>query len=118
MITKPTIEIDLKKVEGLAERGLSREQIAAALGISETTLYSRQRENEEFAESIKRGRAKGVGFVANKLMEQIATGNITAMIFYLKAQGQWREVSQTQLTGADDGPIQISKIVREIVKPQ
>jgi DNA-binding CsgD family transcriptional regulator len=37
MITKPKIHIDLKQVESLAANGLTQEQIAAALGISETT---------------------------------------------------------------------------------
>jgi len=110
MKTKPKIEIDIKKVESFAERGLSQEQISAALGISETTLYARKRESEEFAEAIKRGRAKGVGFVANKLMEQIGGGNVTAMIFFLKAQGQWRDVQSVEHSGRDGAPIQVTTV--------
>ena len=103
MKTKPKIEIDLKEVEALARRGLSQEQIANALGISETTLYDRKRESEEFAEAIKRGRAIGVGHVANKLMESVNAGNVTAAIFYLKAQGGWRDQGAEEFTASGNG---------------
>lgn len=106
MAGKP-IEIDLAKVEQLAALGLSREQIASSLGISQRTLYNRQADDAEFAEAIKRGRSKGVSVVASKLMEQVKSGNITAMIFYLKTQGGWRETQRTELTGADGGPIEV-----------
>ncbi len=43
MITKPKIHIDLKQVESLAANGLTQEQIAAALGISETTLTPKKK---------------------------------------------------------------------------
>ncbi len=44
MITKPKIQIDLKQVESLAANGLTQEQIACALGISESTLTKRKKE--------------------------------------------------------------------------
>ena len=58
--TKPKIEIDLAKVEVMAANGLTQQQIADSLGISVSTLYGRKRENEEFEEAIKRGKAKGM----------------------------------------------------------
>ena len=93
MITKPKIKIDLKQVESLAANGLTQEQIAAALGISESTLHKRKKENTEFTAAIKRGKAKGIALVTNKLMESIKGGNMTAMIFFLKTQAGWRETS-------------------------
>ena len=91
MITKPKIQIDLKQVESLAANGLTQEQIAAALGISETTLHQRKRDSADFAAAIKRGKAKGIALVTNKLMESIKGGNMTAMIFFLKTQAGWKE---------------------------
>ena len=91
MITKPKIKIDLKQVESLAANGLTDEQIASALGISRTTLSNRKRENEQFVLAIKRGKAKGIALVTNKLMESIKGGNITGMIFFLKTQAGWKE---------------------------
>lgn len=100
MRTKPKKEFDLAEVERLASLGLTREQIAASLGASVSTIYGRLRDDEEsadFAEAIKRGRAKANVFVGGKLMEQINEGNTTAMIFYLKSRAGWRESSEIRL---------------------
>ena len=106
MITKPKIHIDLKQVESLAANGLTDEQIASALGISRTTLSNRKRENEQFVQAIKKGKAKGIALVTNKLMESIKGGNITGMIFFLKTQAGWKETNVQEHTGADGNPIQ------------
>ena len=101
MITKPKIQIDLKQVESLAANGLTQEQIASALGISRTTLSNRKRENEQFVQAIKRGKAKGIALVTNKLMESIKGGNMTGMIFFLKTQAGWKETNVQEHTGAN-----------------
>jgi len=101
MITKPKIHIDLKQVESLAANGLTQEQIAAALGISESTLTKRKKENTDFADAIKRGKAKGIALVTNKLMESIKGGNMTGMIFFLKTQAGWKETNVQEHTGAN-----------------
>lgn len=54
-MAKPRIEIDLAKVTELASRGLSQEQIAAALGIGTRTLERRKAESADMAEAIKAG---------------------------------------------------------------
>ena len=105
MITKPKIHIDLKQVESLAANGLTQEQIAAALGISESTLHKRKKENTEFTAAIKRGKAKGIALVTNKLMESIKGGNMTAMIFFLKTQAGWKETNVQEHTGANGKPL-------------
>ena len=101
MITKPKIEIDLAKVEELASRLLSKEQIAISLGISTATLYNRQLEDVEFLEAIKRGRQKGVAMVANKLVESAMDGNTTAQIFVRKTHGgpDWKDRQDINLSG-------------------
>ena len=101
MNTKPKIEIDLAKVEALASRLLTKEQIAISLGISVDTLYSRQRESQDFQDAIKRGREKGVATVANKLVESAIEGNTTAQIFILKTHGgqDWKDKQDVNLTG-------------------
>ena len=107
MITKPKIHIDLKQVESLAANGLTDEQIASALGISRTTLSNRKRENEQFVLAIKRGKAKGIALVTNKLMESIKGGNMTGMIFFLKTQAGWKETNVQEHTGANGDPISL-----------
>ncbi len=113
MKTKPKIEIDLAKVEALASRLLSKEQIAISLGIGTTTLYARQKESVEFEEAIKRGREKGVATIANKLVESAIDGNTTAQIFILKTHGgqEWKDKQDVNLTS--DQPVQI-KIVNDL----
>ena len=107
MITKPKIHIDLKQVESLAANGLTQEQIACALGISEQTFYKRKRDNIEFIDAIKRGKAKGIALVTNKLMESIKGGNMTGMIFFLKTQAGWKETNVQEHTGANGDPISL-----------
>ena len=113
MKTKPKIEIDLAKVEALASRLLSKEQIAISLGIGTTTLYTRQKESVEFEEAIKRGREKGVASIANKLVESALKGNTTAQIFILKTHGgqEWKEKQEVNLS--IDQPISI-KLVNDL----
>lgn len=97
--TKPKIEIDLAKVEALAANGLSQQQIADSLGISERTLRNRKKESASFAEAIRRGKNKGIAYVTNALFNKIKKGNVTAMIFYLKTQAGWKETQVNQVTG-------------------
>lgn len=96
MKTKPKIEIDLTEVERLASLGLTQEQIAAALGIGQTTLYKRKRESADFEDAIKMGQAKGIGAVANKLYEKAMSGDVASLIFYLKARGGWKETIRNE----------------------
>jgi len=112
MITKPKIQIDLAKVESLAANGLTQEQIAAALGISESTLHKRKQENTEFTAAIKRGKAKGIALVTNKLMESIKDGNMTGMIFFLKTQAGWKETNVQEVKMADEP---IAKVTIEVI---
>jgi len=110
--------IDLEKVEELASRGLSQEQIAAALGISARTLGSRKAESAEFADAIKRGQAKGIEEIANALFANAKAGNVTAQIFFLKARAQWKD--RHEEVGEDgDGPtpVKVEVTVRDGRKP-
>lgn len=118
MITKPKIQIDLKQVESLAANGLTQEQIAAALGISERTLRSRKGEIADFADAIKRGKAKGIALVTNKLMESIKAGNMTGMIFFLKTQAGWKETNVQEHTGKDGTALQAPVFSFQPVKPK
>ena len=99
---------DLEQVEELASSGLTYAQIADALGIHVHTLLRKRGQFEALAEAIKRGRAKGISAVANKLWEMALGGNVVACIFFLKCQGGWREVQQVDL-----GVVEAEKQVEE-----
>jgi len=111
-----TIELDLNQIERLSAQGLTEQQISDALGISNRTLERRKRDNVEFVEAIKRGKAKGVATVTNSLFEQAKTGNTTACIFFLKNRAGWADKQENVLTGADGGPIEVKAIEHRIVK--
>lgn len=96
MRTKPKIELDLEKVEEYAGLGLTREEIALSLGISYSTLNRRIKESEDVDAAMKRGRAKANIKVGNALMKAIEGGNVTAIIFYLKARVGWTEKQQIE----------------------
>ena len=115
MQTKPRIEIDSQQAETLAAQGLTNEQIAAALGISRTTLQSRKRENEQFEQALTRGRARGIAVVTNRFFEIIqakddegqyvydADTRLNAMKFFMERRGGWvrQEQNKVDLTSSD-----------------
>ena len=96
MITKPKIQLDPAEVEKWAGLSDTDEELAHNLGISPPTLYKRKKESLEICEAIKRGKAKQKSYVIGKLMDAVDNGNVTAMIFYLKAHG-WRETERQEL---------------------
>ena len=79
---------------------LSLEQTADYLGICRKTLLRIRKEDESIDALYKKGRAKGIGTVAQSLIKQAMAGNVTAMIFYLKTQAGWHE---TQIIEASKG---------------
>lgn len=84
---------DLTQVEKLASKGATFEEIAYGLNIAPSTLYKHKRDFLDFSEALKRGRAKGIVLVENRLFTEALRGNIAAMIFYLKARAGWRDGS-------------------------
>ena len=81
------IELDLEQVENLAARGLGTSQIARAMGVSWNTIDRNRKRSEDFEESIKRGKARGLAQVTNALFESATEKNsVVAQIFYLKNQ--------------------------------
>ena len=60
----------------MASNGLAVSQISDYLGISESTLYSKQNEYKEFMDAAKKGRAEGIYKVSNALFEKATQGNV------------------------------------------
>lgn len=60
----------LDKMEVFAAQGLSEEQIALSLGISYSTFNRKKKETDNIDKNIKRGRAKGVSTITNKLFQR------------------------------------------------
>lgn len=98
-------EVDIAELERLARVGLSQSQIADWFGFSERTLRNRFQSDPDLVAAYKKGKAEGVGKVADTLFQQAMGGNITAMIFYLKTQGRWTEVQKVEHT-VQEAPVE------------
>lgn len=109
-------DIDLDKVEELAAQGLTYEQIAISLGINTSTLYRHRQRLPELHDAIKRGRDRGIATVANKLFEAAMSGNITAIIFYLKTQAGWKEGQIIEQRIVDERDVARTMTTEELLK--
>lgn len=107
------IELPLDEVEALAAQGLTHEQIALSLGVSETTLYKNKAELPEVAEAIKRGQAKGISAVTNALFESAKGGNLGAQVFYLKNRAGWADKTETDVTVRAPNEIKLVGVTSE-----
>jgi len=90
-------EENLARVESLAASGLSVSQIGAYFGVSHAGIYSLKKRMPELQMSIDKGRAIGIGAVAQKLRTEAEAGNMQAAIFYLKAKAGWTEKVQVDV---------------------
>jgi len=92
---KPKIEIDVKKCEALAQRGLTDEAIASAMGFSSKTLQRRKKEMSELSAALSRARARAEGSVADRLVSLMNDPDIPARVqldavkFWLERRAGW-----------------------------
>lgn len=83
----------LIRLEGWARDGLTDEQIANNIGISAGTLYDWKAKFEEISEALKKGKEVVDYEVENALVKEALSGNVTAIIFWLKNRrpDKWRD---------------------------
>lgn len=93
------IELDPKRIEELAARGLNEEQIARALGVHWETLQDRKKRFSEFSDALKNGKAKGIAQITNRLFESAEKGEAWAVCFYLKTVAGFHEKQTLNNTG-------------------
>lgn len=110
---RPEIEItseQIKQIETMAGIGLTIPQIAAVLGISETTLERKHRIDPLIKEAILKGRALASSQVMKSAFQQAVSGKSAVMtIFWLKCREHWKETTVHELTGKDGAPIETSQ---------
>jgi predicted DNA-binding transcriptional regulator AlpA len=100
---RPSIIINddmCRKAESLSAKGLTMQQIADCLGLGLSTIYEKYEQYPEFAEAIKRGKAKGVATMTNALFNKGMGGDTGCMIFFLKNRAGWKDKNETENTGA------------------
>lgn len=85
----------IPQLESMAAVGMTITQICHVLGISDQTLLRRRGENPAIDEALKRGKARQIHKMAQKLVDLGEAGDLGAIIFYLKAQAGWRDRDPT-----------------------
>lgn len=80
-------------LEAWARDGLTDEQIAEKMGITTSTLYNWKNKHSEISEALKKGKEVVDVEVENALLKLAKSGNITAIIFWLKNRrpDKWRD---------------------------
>jgi predicted DNA-binding protein YlxM (UPF0122 family) len=58
------------------------------VNISRQTFYNNLYKLDDFRQELDKAKEQAINFVESALMEQIATGNTQAIIFYLKTKGK------------------------------
>jgi hypothetical protein len=96
----------VEQVEKMAGCGLTLEQIAYCLDISDDTLQRRFQERPEVLRAYKVGKAKAIRAVANTVYLKAVAGEGAFPFFYMKTQANWRETNRMEVTGADGGPVE------------
>lgn len=118
--------------EGLAKLGKTEDEIAAAFGISRSTLHEWKKAHPELSVALKIGKSeadttverslfkRAIGYeyeevkIVNdgerteKTIKQVAP-DTTAQIFWLKNRkpDEWRDKVHQEITGKDGGPVEI-----------
>jgi hypothetical protein len=83
-------------------------QIARLLTIGLHTL------KRHYREELDLGLARANAVVASTLFGQAKGGNVTAMIFWLKTRGGWRETTKLEHAGAPGAPIEIRSSLADL----
>jgi hypothetical protein len=77
-----------------------------AANVGRTTYFAWMKRDPQFAAAVKELDDYLLDFTESKLMEKIQSGNLTAMIFYLKCKGKKRGwVERQEVTGAEGVPL-------------
>ncbi len=84
----------ISKVEHLGGLGLTREQIHNYFGMSSEAWQKRVESSPELEMVMKGGLSKKIEIASGKLWEHCLKGNLTAIMFFLKTQGRWRETDR------------------------
>ena len=106
----------LAKVEHLAARGLSQQQVWQALGFSETWWYEAKQKNSEISDSFKRGQAKGLAEVSNAIYEQALNGSTGAACFFLKNRDpdRWSDVKSVNAVQINISKMTDTQLLEEL----
>ena len=95
-------------------RGYSLTAFAGAIGKSRECVYHWEQTIPAFSDAVKAARAMRVIALERGLFSAEGA-QVTAHIFALKnaCRAEWMEVSRTEVTGKDGGPVEVETASRE-----
>ena len=98
---------NLVLLHGWKMQGLTDEQIADKIGIAHRTFERWKSEHSQIRQAIKGGKEVANFVIENELYKKAKSGNVTAMIFYLK--NNYREKYTDDVTDPELRKAQIRK---------
>lgn len=99
---------ELNTVEYLASLGHTQEQLAIAIGISESTFELALKKINALRQAVSRGRAKAHKEMTMRAYE-MALSDPGMMKFWLSCKMGWSKTQKVELTGAGGGPLETSE---------
>jgi uncharacterized protein (DUF2384 family) len=99
----------IKQAEAMAVVGCTNAQIATILGISESTLERRSKENTVIFDALERGRASAAVKVLKAAYDMASSGKNPLMtMFWLKCRLRWSEAKPEADRSEEDFTIQLN----------
>ncbi len=111
-----TAQQNLALMQSAAMQGKSLQEIAEEFNMSEKSLKKLQQKHNSVKTALSNGRDTVVAMCQNKLMDQVRSGDTTAIIYSLKIYGgdffnDRRFVNRTEISGKDGGEIKVGSNV-------
>ena len=104
---RPRKNLNPKDVYQYTCQGLTRERIASRCGVSKTTFQNRLSDDLQILEAYEKGTSDFLASVEQVLGEKALGGDVSAIKFILQTRDKENYSLRQELTGADNGPIQI-----------
>ena len=99
-------------------QGYSVTALAGHIGVSCSTVFKWAEENATFSDALKTGQANAAMFWEKLLIDNARTGegSSSSCIFGVKnrSRAEWRDKTETEVTGADGGPVDMVWTVKVV----
>lgn len=94
-------EETLAMVENLGRIGFTQDNVADYYGVNPSTVYRNKVKHTRLCTALKMGKTRAISSVAAALFKKAMSGNVTAMIFYLKNRdpANWADVQRLEHSG-------------------